>query len=65
MTTQQEVVKHVIDGASVVTAFAAFMNMLPAIAALFSIIWTGMRIIEMITGKPFSELIKKKEDKNG
>jgi hypothetical protein len=30
--------------------------MLPAIAALFSIIWTGMRIIEMVSGKPISKL---------
>jgi hypothetical protein len=52
-----DVVKQVGDGLSVVTAVATITNMLPSIAALFTIIWTGMRIAEMITGKEFSVLI--------
>ena len=52
-----EVVKQVGDGLSVITAVATITNMLPSIAALFTIIWTGMRIAEMITGKEFSVLI--------
>jgi hypothetical protein len=52
-----DVVKQVGDGLSVVTAVATITNMLPSIAALFTIIWTGMRIVEMITGKEFSVLI--------
>jgi hypothetical protein len=38
------------------------MQMLPAFAALFTIVWTGMRIAEMITGKKFHELLKRKKD---
>jgi hypothetical protein len=38
------------------------MQMLPAVAALFTIVWTGMRIAEMITGKKFHELLKRKKD---
>jgi hypothetical protein len=52
-----DVVKQVGDGLSFVTAVATITNILPSIAALFTIIWTGMRIAEMITGKEFSVLI--------
>lgn len=52
-----EVVKQIGDGLSVVTAVATLVQALPSIAALFTIIWTGMRIAEMITGKEFSVLI--------
>lgn len=57
-------VKSTIDAASVATAVASFINILPAIAALASIIWTVLRIVEMITGKPIAELIKRKQDEN-
>lgn len=56
MTEPTDQVKSLIDAASIFTAFGAFFEMLPAIAALFSIIWTGMRIIEMVSGKPISKL---------
>jgi hypothetical protein len=52
-----DVVKQVGDGVSVFTAVATLTNVLPSIAALFTIIWTGMRIAEMVTGKEFSVLI--------
>ena len=52
-----DVVKQVGDGLSFITAVATITNMLPSIAALFTIIWTGMRIVEMVTGKEFSVLI--------
>ncbi len=40
-------VKHVIDSASVGVAFATVIRLLPDIAALFSIIWSILRIYEM------------------
>jgi hypothetical protein len=58
-----EVVKHVADGVAAVTAIGTLMQMLPAFAAMFTIVWTGMRIAEMITGKKFHELLKRKKDK--
>ena len=61
MTQHSEQIKTALDIASVFTAFGAFFDMLPTIAALFSIVWTGMRMAEMVTGKPFSELIKRKK----
>ena len=44
-----DTVKHIMDGASVVTAVGTITNMLPAVAALFTILWTGIRIYESET----------------
>ena len=41
--------KHVIDGASIATAVGTLMQVLPAIAALFTIVWTAIRIYETKT----------------
>jgi hypothetical protein len=45
----QETVKTVLDGLSVVTVVGTLMDILPAVAALFTIIWTGIRIWETDT----------------
>lgn len=63
MTQHTETVKTAIDGLSVVTAFATLFQILPAIAALFSIVWTGMRIVEMVTGKSMAEILGTQKDK--
>jgi hypothetical protein len=44
-----ESTKHAIDFASVVTVLGALVDVLPAVAALFTIIWTGIRIYETAT----------------
>ena len=44
-----ETVKHVADGLSVVTVIGTLANVLPAVAALFTIVWTGFRIYELRT----------------
>jgi len=41
--------KHLIDGASVATVMGTLMSWLPAIAALFTIVWTAIRIYETKT----------------
>lgn len=41
--------KHLLDGVSVVTVMGTLMSWLPAIAALFTIIWTVIRIYETKT----------------
>jgi hypothetical protein len=41
--------KHIIDWASIATVLGTMMNFLPAIAALFSIVWTAIRIYETKT----------------
>ena len=44
-----ELVKHVVDALSVATVVATLVDMLPSIAALFTIVWTGIRIWETDT----------------
>lgn len=59
-----ETVKHILDGVSVVTAVGTITNMLPEVAAIFTIVWTGIRIYESPTIQKF--LGKgKKDDDNG
>ena len=48
-----DTVKHIMDGVSVVTAVGTITNMLPAVAALFTILWTGIRIYESATVQKF------------
>ena len=47
MTT--EATKHALDAISVVTVVGTLADILPAVAALFTIIWTGIRIVETHT----------------
>jgi glycerol-3-phosphate acyltransferase PlsY len=51
--------KHLIDGASIATAIGTMMQVLPAIAALFTIIWTTIRIYET---KTVQKLLGKNKD---
>jgi hypothetical protein len=44
-----ETVKHVADGLSIATVIGTLAEILPAVAALFTIIWTGFRIYETDT----------------
>lgn len=54
-------VKVVGDTLSVVTVVATLANVLPAVAALFTIIWTGIRIYETDT---VQKLLGKVKDKD-
>ena len=52
-----EGVKHVVDGLSIVTVLGTLADVLPALAALFSLVWSIIRIMETETvrgwlGKP-------------
>ena len=44
-----EHVKQVVDGISMATVVGALVDLLPAIAAIFTIVWTGIRIYETKT----------------
>jgi hypothetical protein len=46
-----ETAKTAADALSVVTVVGTLMEVLPAVAALFTIIWTGIRIWETDTVK--------------
>ena len=41
--------KHIIDFASIATVLGTLVEMLPSIAALFTIVWTAIRIYETDT----------------
>jgi hypothetical protein len=41
--------KHVLDGVSVITVIGTLADVLPAVAALFTIVWTCIRIWETDT----------------
>lgn len=49
MTHIDEGAKHVLDMVSVTTVLGALMGLLPSIAALFTIVWTAIRIYETRT----------------
>lgn len=44
-----EGVKHAVDGLSVITVLGTLADILPAVAALFTIVWTSFRIYETKT----------------
>ena len=41
--------KHIIDALSIATVLGTLAEMLPSIAALFTIVWTSIRIYETKT----------------
>ncbi len=49
MTHIDDGMKHVLDLASITTVVGALMGILPSIAALFTIVWTGIRIYDTKT----------------
>jgi hypothetical protein len=46
--------KHVVDALSVVTVVGTLVEFLPAIAAIFTIVWTAIRIWETDTIKSWT-----------
>jgi hypothetical protein len=51
MAMQQETIKAAGDAVSIMTVVGTLAQVLPAIAALLTIIWTGFRIFETETVK--------------
>ena len=47
--TATESSKHIVDAVSIFTVVGTLGDILPPIAALFTIIWTGIRIYETKT----------------
>ena len=61
MSTNHETAKNVLDIVSVTATIGAFLEMLTPVFGLIGAVWTLMRIAEMVTGKPFAELIRRKK----
>jgi hypothetical protein len=55
-----ESLKTTLDVASVGVVVSTIATWLPPIAALLSIVWTTLRIVEMVSGKPISEIWRRK-----
>lgn len=49
MSEHHDTAKHLVDGLSLVTVVGTLVDVLPSIAALFTIIWTVIRIWETKT----------------
>jgi hypothetical protein len=59
MSEHHDTVKQFVDGLSLVTVVGTLVDVLPAIAAIFTIIWTAIRIWETNTVQGW---MKGKED---
>jgi hypothetical protein len=63
MSDSHETTKHVVDALSIMTVVGTLVEMLPSVAAIFTIVWTAIRIWETETvqnllgrkGKPNAE----------
>jgi len=62
MTTNTDTVKNTLDIVSVFATIGSFLEMFTPVFGLIGAIWTLMRIVEMIAGKPFAEIIWRKKD---
>ena len=62
MSDHNEHVKNALDIVSVVAAIGSFLQVFTPIFGLIGAIWTLMRIAEMVSGKPFAKLIRRKKD---
>jgi hypothetical protein len=57
----QETVKHMIDGVSILTVIGTLVEFLPAVSAVLSIVWVAIRIYETDT---VQKLVNRKKDKD-
>lgn len=61
MSQNHDTVKNVLDFASAIAAIGAFLQLLTPVFGLIGAVWTLMRIAEMVSGKTFAELIRRKK----
>jgi hypothetical protein len=61
MSNNHETAKNTMDILSLFATMGSFLQMLTPVFGLIGAIWTVMRIAEMVTGKPFVEIIRRKK----
>ena len=61
MNQNHDTVKNALDVLSVIAAIGSFLQLLTPVFGLIGAIWTLMRIAEMVSGKPFAELTRRKK----
>lgn len=59
---KHEIVKNVADIVSVFATIGSFLQVITPLFGLIGAVWTLMRIAEMVTGKPFDQIIRRKKD---
>jgi hypothetical protein len=64
MSEHHETAKNVADALSIVTVVGTLVEVLPAVAALFTIFWTGIRIYETKTVQNLLHRGKKNEEQS-
>jgi len=62
MSEHHETLKSTLDILSAVATIGSFLQLFTPIFGLIGAIWTLMRIAEMVSGKPFAELIRRNKD---
>ena len=61
MSDNHDTLKHSMDFLAAFAAITSFLNLLTPVFGLIGAVWTLMRIAEMVAGKPFAELIRRKK----
>lgn len=61
MSEHHDSLKNVLDIVAVFSTVGAFLNLIAPIFGLIGAVVGVMRIVEMYTGKPFSEVIGRKK----
>jgi hypothetical protein len=61
MSQNPDTVKNALDIVSVVATIGSFLQLFTPLFGLIGAIWTLMRIAEMVSGKTFAELIRRKK----
>ena len=61
---KHELVKNAADIVSMVATIGSFLQVITPLFGLIGAVWTLMRIAEMVTGKPFDQIIRRKKDSN-
>ena len=61
MTQNHDTVKNTLDILSVFATIGSFFEMMTPVFGFIGAVWTLMRIAEMIAGKPFAEIIRRKK----
>jgi hypothetical protein len=61
MSNTHDTMKNTLDIVSVFATIGSFLEMLTPVFGLIGAVWTLMRIAEMVTGKPFAEIIRRKK----
>lgn len=61
MSQNPDTVKNALDIVSVVATIGSFLQLFTPVFGLIGAIWTLMRIVEMVSGKTFAELIRRKK----